>query len=50
MIETPADTAANGEAAAAAIQDQLLNRPAGVGGAVRGFIDGCAAATSGCSP
>ena len=39
VIETPADTAANGETAAAAIQDQLLNRPAGVGGAVRGFID-----------
>jgi D-xylose transport system permease protein len=39
MIETPADTAANGETAAAAIQDQLLNRPAGVAGAVRGFID-----------
>ena len=39
MIEVPTDAAANGEAAAATIQDQLLNRPPGVAGAVRGFID-----------
>ena len=39
MIELPADTTANDVGAASEVQEQMLQRPPGVAGAVRGFID-----------
>ena len=39
MIELPADTTANDVGPASEVQEQILSRPSGVRGAVRGFID-----------
>ena len=39
MIELPADTTVDDVTAASEVQEQILSRPSGVAGAVRGFID-----------